>query len=273
MSSRLRGRPGEPRLFRARLRGITGWLPGALTLGNLLAGHAAILLAGQGRLLAGTVLVLVAGVLDGLDGRVARLVGATSDFGEELDSLADAVSFAVAPSIIAFHAGLQGLGRIGWAACFVFAACGVIRLARFNAAPHDHHWFIGLPIPSAAAAATCPLLVTGGEPVPARYVPAYAVAIVGVALLMVSAIRYRTFKDIRFGRRPYRILALWALLLAGLVARAEWMIPGLVGFYLLSPLWWRRRTSLRAGTRVARPREGKAGDPAAGSPPVEGTPR
>lgn len=257
MNTRLRGRPGEPRLFRARLRGITGWLPGALTLGNLLAGYAAILLAGQGRLLTATVLVLVAGVLDGLDGRVARLVGATSDFGEELDSLADAVSFAVAPSMIAFHAGLAGLGRVGWAACFVFAACGVIRLARFNAAPHDHHWFIGLPIPSAAAAASCPVLLTGGDPVPERFVPAYAVAVVGIGLLMVSAIRYRTFKDIQFGRRPYRILAIWALLLAGLVAKAEWMIPGLVVFYLVSPLWWRRRPPVLAGARTARAGSGR----------------
>lgn len=231
--------PRARRPLRGRIKGAAGWLPGALTLGNVLAGYSAILLASQERFLFAALLVFAAAILDGLDGRVARLTGTTSDFGEELDSLADAVSFAVAPSIIAFHMALSGLGRVGWAVCFLYAACGVIRLARFNSMTGEHHDFIGVPSPTAAVTISCPALLTAGHPIPENLVIAYAVLVTLIGLLMVSHVRYFSPKSIRFGPKPYRALALWAAVLAGLIMRYEWMIPGLIVLYLLSPLYRR----------------------------------
>ncbi len=228
--------PAQRRLG-ARLRGAAGVVPGALTIGNMLAGYAAILAATEHRFPLAALLVLVAGVLDGLDGRIARLTGTTSRFGEQLDSLADAVSFAVAPSMLAFFMGLERLGRVGWAACFLFAACGVIRLARFNAfPPRDSRYFVGLPIPAAAGAVISPALLAGARPMPDEALPFLLVAMVVIALLMISPIRYRSYKDLAFGGRLYRALAVWAALLAGLVAAHEWVVPAVVLLYLVSPL-------------------------------------
>ncbi|MDQ7007035.1 MAG: CDP-diacylglycerol--serine O-phosphatidyltransferase [Acidobacteriota bacterium] len=244
------------RPIRGRLRGVAGYLPGALTLGNVLAGYLAILLASQGRLLTAAILIFAAAVLDGLDGRVARLTGTTSDFGEELDSLADAVSFAVAPSIIAFHFALADLGRVGWGACFLYAACGVIRLARFNAAAGEHKDFIGVPSPTAAAAVACPALFTGGETLASFLVPGYLLLVVVIGLLMISPVRYFSPKNLRFGPRPYRALALWAAILAGLIMRYEWVVPGLILLYLLSPLfrpWFGRRRKRASVPRSSAP--------------------
>lgn len=231
------GRPHRiPHPLGARLRGAAGWLPGALTLGNVLAGFSAIIMASQGRLAVAALLVLGAFFLDGLDGRIARMTGTTSEFGEQLDSIADGISFAVAPSLFAFFAGLDGLHRAGWAVAFLFTACGVIRLARFSAGMQDPRFFIGLPSPTAAAIAVCPALITGGERIPGPYVPLYAALVATAGLLMVSKIRFRSFKDLRFGRQPYRVLALWALVIAGFVALGEWMVPAMIAVYVLSPL-------------------------------------
>ncbi|GAB4222234.1 MAG: CDP-diacylglycerol--serine O-phosphatidyltransferase [Acidobacteriota bacterium] len=241
--------PSErPRRLGARLRGAAGIVPGALTIGNMLAGYAAILAATEQRFPLAALLVLAAAALDGLDGRIARLTGTTSRFGEQLDSLADAVSFAVAPSMLAFFMGLERLGRVGWAACFLYAACGVIRLARFNALPpRDSRWFIGLPIPAAAAAVISPALLAGPRPMPDEALPFLAIVMVVIALLMISPIRYRSYKDLAFGRRLYRALAVWAALLAGLLAAHEWVVPALALAYLVSPLVERTLAARAAG--------------------------
>lgn len=221
---------------KGRLSAVGGWLPGAITLGNVLAGFSAILLASTEKTYLAAVLILAAGILDGLDGRVARLTGTTSSFGEQLDSLADAVSFCVAPAVLAFHLGVGGLGRFGWGVCFLFAACGVIRLARFNSFARTHHDFIGLPTPAAAGVVTCPLLLAGGSGLPEWFPLPYGLIMLIVALLMVSPFRYRAFKDLRFGPKPYRALALWAAILAGLIFMYEWFVPLLIALYLVSPL-------------------------------------
>lgn len=221
-----------------RLRGHPGVLPGAITLGNMLCGFAAILLASRGQFLYAAWLIVAAFFLDGIDGRVARLVGAAGRFGEQLDALADTVSFAVAPAALSFHMGLGDLGRPGWGACFLFAACGVLRLARFNAAPvHDIRYFIGLPIPTAAAIAAAPAFLLAGAPFPARpWAWLHAAVVAITAILMVSRIRFRTGKDLRFGPKPYRQLALFATVAIAFVLWFEWaLVVWLVG-YLLSPL-------------------------------------
>ncbi len=228
--------PHRAARFGHRLRHVGGWLPGALTLGNLLAGFGAILMAMQGRYMIAFWLIFAAGLLDGLDGRIARLAGTSSNFGGQLDSLCDAISFAVAPAILAFQLGVGGLGRFGWAACFIYVACGVIRLARFSSAIHQDDDFIGLPIPSAAAAVTVPTIVTGGAPLAQGFATAEAMLLMAVGLLMVSRIRYPSFKRLRFDPRPYRVLAVWAVVLAAFIWAAEWVAPALVVAYLLAPV-------------------------------------
>ncbi len=212
------------------------WLPGAFTIGNLLGGYAAILAGAEQRYYLAILCIFAAAVFDALDGRIARLARATSELGGQLDSLCDAVSFAVAPSILVFHMGINSLGRVGYAVCFLFAACGVIRLARFNVMPSDHHYFLGLPIPFAAATIITPALLNDGQPLPAALVPWHAGLVAVIAVLMVSRVRFRTFKDVSFSARPYRMLATWAAVLAGFVAFAEKMLSLLILAYLLSPV-------------------------------------
>ncbi len=255
MSARFRGGEAASRL-RGRLKLPAGWLPGALTLGNVLAGYSAILMAAQGRFLIACILIYAAAFLDFFDGRVARMTGTTSDFGEQLDSLADAVSFGVAPSMLAFHMGLHSLGRIGWGVCFLFAACGVIRLARFNALTGDSHDFIGVPIPTAAAVVACPALLLKGEPSPEWFIELHAVIVIGAGLLMVSRIRYLSPKNLRFGPKPYRALACWAAILAGLVMKHEWVVPGLLVLYLVSPIWFLIRRRFRSSSKDEEGGEG-----------------
>jgi len=123
------------------------------TLANMFSGYACIVYAMRGELEKAAPLIGLAIIVDMLDGRVARMTGSTSQFGIEFDSLADVISFGVAPAILAFQWGLHPLGRIGWAAGFIFVAGAAIRLARFNiqTGTVDKKYFVGLPSPAAAA--------------------------------------------------------------------------------------------------------------------------
>src|SRR5436190_19432307 len=138
-----------PRRFR---RGVY-LLPSMFTLANMFSGYACIVYAMRGELEKAAPLIGLAIIVDMLDGRVARMTGTTSQFGVEFDSLADVISFGVAPAIMAFQWGLQPLGRLGWAAGFVFVAGAALRLARFNiqsASGGDKRYFVGMPSPAAA---------------------------------------------------------------------------------------------------------------------------
>jgi CDP-diacylglycerol--serine O-phosphatidyltransferase len=128
-------------------------LPNLLTTGALFAGFFAIVQAMNGRYEQAAIAILVAMVLDGLDGRVARLTNTQSAFGAEYDSLSDMVSFGVAPALVMYSFALKGMGKLGWIAAFVFCAAAALRLARFNTmlAVQDKRWFMGLPSPAAAA--------------------------------------------------------------------------------------------------------------------------
>jgi CDP-diacylglycerol--serine O-phosphatidyltransferase len=187
---------------RHRGRGFAWMLPHLFTTGNLAAGFYAIVRANEGDLDRAALAIVVAGIFDGLDGRVARRVGATSPFGLEYDSIADAVSFGVAPAVIAHSAGaLQELGWTGWVLAFVYAACAALRLARFNVTPP--RWagrFQGLPSPAAAGMVAASVWFSGflgelGLPLELPAVlPGLGVAVLG--LLMVTSIPYRSFKDL-----------------------------------------------------------------------------
>jgi CDP-diacylglycerol--serine O-phosphatidyltransferase len=176
-----------------------------------------------------------------LDGRVARMTGTTSQFGVEFDSLADVISFGVAPAIMAFQWGLHPLGRLGWAAGFVFVAGAAIRLARFNiqTGTVDKKYFVGLPSPAAAAVpATTIYFYPEGLQSPLAALAVLALVIVP-GLLMVSTIRFYSFKTLDLqSRRAYPVLALLALGLALLTAH-EIMLVVIAYAYLISgPIAW-----------------------------------
>ena len=221
-------------------------LPSILTIGNLFCGFYAIIAIYKGDLWKAALAIVIALVLDFLDGAVARLAKATSDFGVELDSLADLVSFGVAPGMLAYVFAMQPFGRIGWLAAFLFAACGALRLARFNIQTKklDKRYFVGLPIPAAAGIiASCvlflgetpSLIVFGFQVLSPEVTSALMVVLVTVtALLMVSKIRYRSLKEIDISRRhPFTILI--SLLIAMLVIASEPRLL-LFGFFFLYAL-------------------------------------
>ena len=180
-------------------------LPSLLTTGNLFCGFLALLLTTQGRYTDAAIAIFVAMVMDLLDGRVARLMKATSQFGVEYDSLADVVSFGVAPAFLMFTFALAHLGRPAWFAAFLFAICGALRLARFNVftGVADKRYFTGLSIP-AAAGVLCSSIVFVSSVVeePGRPVRvAMAIGTYFVSLLMVSTFKYWSFKEIGWAQR------------------------------------------------------------------------
>ena len=205
---------GRSRRFR---RGIY-LLPTVFTIGNLFCGFYSLVLAFRGDFERAALMIVVAGVLDGLDGRIARLTGTTSEFGNQFDSLADVVSFGVAPALLAYRWALLPLGRLGWLVTFLFLVCAAMRLARFNiqASVGDKRFFAGLPSPSAAGALAC---VVFAFPVfPDRdWVPiSVAILVATLGLLMVSRFRYRSFKefDLRNRRSYIYVLPLAAIVVA-----------------------------------------------------------
>ena len=188
-----------------RQRDLSALLPHVLTTGNLAAGFYSITLSASGNLDRAALAIIAAGVCDLLDGRLARMAGATSRFGAEYDSIADTVSFGVAPAMLAFSAGaLQELGWTGWVLAFIYTACAALRLARFNVQPERYSGrFEGLPSPAAAGMVLSSVWFGGflRESGLALDVPA-ALSGLGVALvglLMVSPIPYRSFKGVRLG--------------------------------------------------------------------------
>ena len=197
-------------------------LPNLLTTGALFCGFYAIIsvMAVEPDYSAAAIAIFVAMILDGMDGRVARLINAQSRFGAEYDSLSDMVSFGVAPAIVAFGWGLSGLGKIGWMIAFIYAACAALRLARFNtvAETADKRYFTGLNSPSAAA------LVAGlvwsfsdfgvdGSNIAVAILAALVTGLAGV--LMISNFRYHSFKefDLR-GRVPFIFIIALVLIFA-----------------------------------------------------------
>lgn len=220
---------------RRRLRRGVYLLPSMFTLGSMFCGYACIVYAMRGEFAMAAPFIGFAIVVDMLDGRIARMTGTTSDFGVEFDSLADIISFGVAPAILAFTWGLQPLGRVGWAAGFLFVAAAAVRLARFNiqAGSTDKRYFVGMPSPAAAGipAATVYAYPVGFQSA-SEALPVLAMVIVP-ALLMVSTIRFRSFKNLDLqARRKYPVLLLLALGIALVAARAELVLVLLAYGYL-----------------------------------------
>ena len=204
----------KPDIVRPRMRdrGIY-LLPNLFTTGALFAGFYAIVQAMNGRFENAAVAILIAMVLDGLDGRVARLTHTQSAFGAEFDSLSDMVSFGVAPALVVYEFALQGMGKFGWIAAFVYCAGAALRLARFNTqleAPTDKRFFQGLPSPAAAALIASFVWVMVEYEVPgpnARWAAAF-IALFG-GLTMVSNFKYYSGKEINLRKSvPFFVILL-----------------------------------------------------------------
>jgi CDP-diacylglycerol--serine O-phosphatidyltransferase len=251
-------------------RGGVYLLPSMFTMANMFCGYACIVHAMRGEFATAAPFIGVAMVLDMLDGRIARMTNSTSAFGVELDSLADMISFGIAPAVLSFSWGLQPLGRIGWAASFLFVAAAAVRLARFNVqtgAGHDKRYFVGMPSPSAAAvpAATVFAYPVGFQTYP-EALPVLAMVIVP-ALLMVTTVRFRSFKTFDLERRRrYPVLLLVALGLALLAAWPEIVLVVLAYTYLASAFiglaWSRLHKRDAAGQATGEAHEPSHDEPA-----------
>ena len=222
----------EPR----RRRGVF-LLPSLITVGNLFCGYACMVYSMNGRLEQAAPFIGVAILLDMLDGRIARLTNTTSSFGIEFDSLADVVSFGAAPAVMAFKWGLSGLGEMGWAAGFIFLGASAMRLARFNiqtSTQLDKRYFVGMPTPAAAGVVAATVYAVPALPENHQAFAAMAVMLVPAAL-MVSVIRFRSFRTINFGwGRSYLPLFLFILLLAFIATKPKVTCLLLAYAYLLS---------------------------------------
>ncbi len=214
-------------------------LPSLFTLANLFCGYACVVYTMRGEYATAAPLIGIAVVLDMLDGRIARMTGTASEFGVQFDSMADIVSFGMAPAILAFGWGLSSLGRLGWTAAFLFVTAAALRLARFNvqAGSTDKRYFVGMPSPAAAGivAATVYAYPTGFTE---THLAAPLVLLVVVpAALMVSTVRFRSFKSLDTNsRHPIRLLIFFALFIAALVTRPEEVLVVVAYTYLASPL-------------------------------------
>ena len=254
-------RAGDQR--RRGLRRGVSLLPSLFTVGNMFCGYACVAHAMHDELETAALFIGVAIVLDMLDGRIARLTGTTSAFGREFDSLADVVSFGMAPALLVFRWGLEPLGRLGWAVGFVFVSAGAIRLARFNIqANSDKRYFVGMPIPAAAAVpASTVYLYPYGLHDYRSALPALALMLVP-ALLMVSTIRFRSFKTVDLeARRSYKLPLAVAI---AFIAIATYPRPALLVLaysYLMSAFVGLAWTRLRRRGSTARGGRPQPADP------------
>jgi CDP-diacylglycerol--serine O-phosphatidyltransferase len=224
------------RARRPRRHGVS-LLPSFFTMANLFCGYACVVYTLHGAYETAALFIGAAYFFDMLDGRIARLTGTASDFGVQLDSLADVVSFGIAPAMLSFAWGLKALGRLGWAAGFIFVAAAALRLARFNiqTGSTDKRYFVGMPSPAAASvpAATVFAYPAGLEDSRAA-LPALAMVVIP-ALLMVSTIRFRSFKTIDLkARRPYTVLLLVAIGIVLVATHPQIALAAMAYAYLLS---------------------------------------
>ncbi len=195
-------------------------LPNLFTTAALFAGFYAIIGAMQAKFEGAAIAIFAAMILDGLDGRVARLTNTQSDFGAEYDSLSDMVAFGVAPAILAYEWALHSLGKVGWLAAFIYTTAAALRLARFNTliGIADKRYFQGLPSPSAAAIVSAGVWIgvdLGIEGIQVDWLATFLTALAG--LLMVSNFSYRSFKDLDLHNRVPFVAAILIMLVFALI--------------------------------------------------------
>lgn len=196
-------------------------LPSCFTVGNLFLGVISIILAIQHSWQYAAIMVIVGMLLDGLDGRVARMLNTQSEFGKELDSLSDVISFGVAPAIIMYGTTLNEMGPFGWLVTAVFPICGALRLARFNINPGEPGFFIGLPI--TAAGGILATMALYSDMLPNNLV--LMVAMLFLSYLMISQVKYPTFKKVGIPKSSIWLAPLFLILIAVAAFRFPQELP------------------------------------------------
>lgn len=237
-------------------------LPNLFTTGALFSGFYATVAAMNGDFIIASIAIFIAMVLDGMDGRVARLTNSTSEFGAQYDSLSDLVAFGMAPSLLTFCWSISDLGNVGWIAAFMYVSCAALRLARFNvqADSVDKRFFIGLPSPAAAALVAGMVWALSEYKVDGKQMAWFAAFVVaGAGALMVSNFKFYSFKDIDFkGRVPFFAVVVVMLVFAVVsVDPAKVLLAVFFAYACSGPVrWfivWRRRVR-----RMARIRNSKS---------------
>lgn len=226
-----------------RRRGIY-LLPNLLTLGALFAGFYAVIAGMSGDFNEAGWAILIAAVLDGLDGRIARLTNTESAFGAEFDSLSDMVSFGMAPALIMFSWAFAPLGQVGWAASFIYVSCAALRLARFNVqlGTVSKRFFLGLQSPLAAGLVTFVPWVGYKYGLEVTPLISYLAVLLTVfaGLLMISNYQYFSFKELHFkGRVPYIVFVFAVVLLVVVAQNPHLVLLSMCMVYAVSgPFTW-----------------------------------
>jgi CDP-diacylglycerol--serine O-phosphatidyltransferase len=244
---RRRSRPRVPlrhRMPAEKLRRGVYLIPSLFTAGNLMCGFFSIIATFNSEFINAALFIVLANILDGIDGYAARLTKTASRFGVEFDSLADVVSFGVAPAVLVYLWALVPWQNWGWLAACTYVVCGALRLSRFNVQAQgvSKSHFVGLPIPAAAQMITSTVILyyyLGGEGSPSRHVTLLLV-IYGLAALMVSSVPYFSLKNNDIKRRhPIWMLVSGIILITLFIAERHLMFFTVVLLYTLSgPLLW-----------------------------------
>lgn len=227
---------GKKSFHKNRFRRGIYLLPNLFTVLNMFCGFYAAIAAIEGKFVAAAYAIVIAGIFDNLDGKIARVTQTTSQFGVEFDSLADLVSFGVAPGLLMYLWALSPLGRIGWLAAFLFVTCGALRLARFNTqvGTVSSDYFVGMPIPAGAGINAVVVLFAYrfgfGDQVNPLLV---LILLYCLSFLMVSTIKYPSFKQAGvFRNRNFNVLVASILILVLIAAQPS------IGLFLFGMLYF-----------------------------------
>ncbi len=225
-------------------------LPNIFTSLNLFCGFYAVVASINGHFVAAAISIIIGMVFDSLDGKIARATNTTSKFGVEYDSLADLISFGLAPGLMMYMWALKPLGRIGWLAAFLFMACGALRLARFNtqtgSISSDH--FVGLPIPAGAGMNATTVLICSKLGIPGDANPVVVlVMLYALSFLMVSTLKYNSFKKPElFIKMSFNVLVGAILILIFIASQPAIALFVIQLIYVISApfttVWYRKKT-------------------------------
>ncbi|MCU7836821.1 MAG: CDP-diacylglycerol--serine O-phosphatidyltransferase [gamma proteobacterium symbiont of Taylorina sp.] len=227
----------EHEIPKKRNRGIY-LLPNLFTTGALFGGFFAVISAMNGQFEAAAMAIFIAMILDGLDGRVARMTHTESDFGVEYDSLSDMVSFGVAPALVMYTWSLSSLGKVGWVACFIYVVSAALRLARFNTqvGHADKRYFQGLASPIAAGFVVGFVwLCTENNYSGIQMSYLSFLLTIGSGILMVSNVKYRSFKDLDLKNKvPFVSILIMVLIFTTIVYQPSFILFAMFALYTLS---------------------------------------
>ena len=254
-------------------RSLVSLAPNMMTLLNLCLGLSAVRFAFSENWKIAAAACVAAAACDGIDGRLARLMRVTSNFGGQLDSLADAIAFGVAPALVVYLWSAQQLGDLGWVAALIFASCCVLRLARFNATSEEdlsaeatpsparqHRFFVGLPAPAGAGLVVLPMILSFFSNMSLLHNPFLTtINLIFVGLLMISRIPTYSLKSLSFPRRRRKLALLLMLVMSACLLSAPWKTLSALGvLYVLSiPFAWTAQQRLQKRSAT----EKKGGNP------------